>query len=88
MLAELDQVSRTIGLVLGCRHVTADQRLVEDLGAESADILNIMVTLEQKYGVKIDETEMTAVATVRDLYHLLMRMTHAATPGSDPPRST
>ena len=88
MLAELDQVSRTIGLVLGRRHVTADQRLVEDLGAESADILNIMVTLEQKYGVKIDETEMTAVATVRDLYHLLTRMTHAATPGSDPPRST
>jgi acyl carrier protein len=88
MLAELDQVSRTIGLVLGCRHVTADQRLVEDLGAESADILNIMVTLEQKYGVKIDETEMTTVATVRDLYHLLMRMTHAANPGSDPPRST
>ena len=91
MLAELEEVSRTVGLVLGCRQVTADQRLIEDLGAESADILNIMVTLEQKYCVKIDETEMTAVATVRDLYDLLMRMTHAATPastqGSDPPRS-
>ena len=92
MLAELEEVSRTVGLVLGCRHVTADQRLIEDLGAESADILNIMVTLEQKYGVKIDETEMTTVATVRDLYHLLLKMTHAATPastqGSDPARST
>ena len=92
MLAELEEVSRTVGLVLGRRQVTADQRLIEDLGAESADILNIMVTLEQKYGVKIDETEMTTVATVRDLYHLLLKITHGATPaanqGSDPARST
>jgi acyl carrier protein len=87
MLAELEEVSRTVGLVLGRRHVTADQRLVEHLGAESADILNIMVTLEQKYGVKIDETEMTTVATVRDLYHLVKKITDAATPAADPDRS-
>ena len=88
MLAELEEVSRTVGLVLGRRQVSADQRLVEDLGAESADILNIMVTLEQKYGVKIDETEMTTVATVRDLYHLLVKIAHAGPPGSDAARST
>ena len=41
MPAQLDDVSRTVGLVLGRRRVTADQRLVEDLGAESADILNM-----------------------------------------------
>jgi acyl carrier protein len=87
MLAEIEEVSRTVGLVLGRRHVTAEQRLMEDLGAESADILNIMVTLEQKYGVKIDETEMTRVATVRDLHDLLVKTTHAATPPSDPARS-
>ena len=81
MLAVLEEVSRTVGLVLGRRNVTADQRLIEDLGAESADILNIMVTLEQKYGVKIDEAEMTAAATVRDLHDLLVKMTHAAPPG-------
>jgi acyl carrier protein len=88
MLVELEEVSRTVGLVLGRRQVTGDQRLIEDLGAESADILNIMVTLEQKYSVKIDETEMTNVATVRDLYQLLLKITHASTQGSDPARST
>jgi acyl carrier protein len=88
MLAGLEEVSRTVGLVLGRPHVTADKRLMEDLGAESADILNIMVTLEQQYGVRIDETEMTTVSTVRDLYDLLMKGTHAATPASDPARST
>ncbi len=87
MLAELDEVGRTVGLVLGRRRVDADQRLVEDLGAESADVLNIMVTLEEKYGVKIDETEMTAVATVRDLYHLLAKITNAGSPDPNPHRA-
>ncbi len=87
MLAELDEVGRTVGLVLGRRRVDADQRLVEDLGAESADVLNLMVTLEEKYGVKIDEAEMTAVATVRDLYNLLAKITDAGNPGPNPHRS-
>jgi acyl carrier protein len=86
MLADFEEVSRTIGLVLGRRNVTGDQRLVEDLGAESADILNIMVTLEQKYGVQIDDAEMTAVATVSDLHHLLTKVVHAAGPNSDAAR--
>jgi acyl carrier protein len=76
MLAQLDDVSRTVGLVLGRRRVTADQRLVEDLGAESADVLNIVVTLEQKYSVRFDEAEMTNVATVGDLYQLLVKTKH------------
>jgi acyl carrier protein len=88
MPAQLDDVSRTVGLVLGRRSVTADQRLVEDLGAESADILNIMVTLEEEYAVRIDETEMTNVATVRDLHRLLVKTAHGTTtPGPDAPRT-
>jgi len=86
MLAELEDVSRTVGLVLGRRKVDPAQRLVEDLGAESADILNIMVTLEQKYAVKIEESDMTAVVTVQDLYQLLKKITDAA-PAAEPDRS-
>jgi acyl carrier protein len=77
VLVELEDVCRTVGLVLGRRNVAGDQRLIEDLGAESADILNIMVTIEQKYKVRIDENEMTVVATVRDLHRLLSKITHA-----------
>ena len=87
MKVELDEVGRTVGLVLGRRQVNSDQRLLEDLGAESADILNIMVTLEEKYNVKFDEAEMTTVATVRDLYDLLVKIIHAPTPASNPDRS-
>ena len=86
MTADLEDVCRTVGLVLGRRNVAAAQRLVEDLGAESADVLNIVVTLEQKYGVRIDDAEMGSVATVKDLHALLARLTHAQPP-ADPDRT-
>jgi acyl carrier protein len=86
LLADLEEVCRTVGLVLGRRNVAAAQRLVEDLGAESADILNIVVTLEQKYSVKIDDAEMGSVATVADLHAILARLAHARQP-ADPDRT-
>lgn len=87
MLIALEDVGRTIGLVLGRREVTADERLTEDLGAESIDLLNVMVTLEQKYGVSIDESAMAVVSTVRDLYDLVLKSPHVAIPPADPARS-
>ena len=72
MLIELADVCRTVDLVLGRRKTSAADRLVEDLGAESIDVLNVMVTLEQKYAVSIDEAAMATVSTVRDLYELVL----------------
>ena len=86
MLIELDDVCRTVGLVLGRRTVSADDRVMEDLGAESIDVLNVMVTLEQKYGVSIDEAAMAGVSTVRDLYAVVLKSPHAAPAPPDPGR--
>ena len=86
-MIELEEVCRTVGLVLGKRGVKADDHLIEDLGAESIDILGIMVTLEEKYGVAVDEAAMAAVSTVRDLYEVLLKSPHAPTPAADPARS-
>jgi acyl carrier protein len=84
---ELEEVCRTVSLVLGKRGVKADDHLIEDLGAESIDILGIMVTLEEKYGVAVDEAAMATVSTVRDLYEVLLKSPHAPTPAADPARS-
>jgi acyl carrier protein len=86
MLIDLDDVCRTVGLVLGRRNPKADDRLQEDLGAESIDVLNIVVTLEQKHGISIDEAAMARVSTVRDLYQLLLNNTDAASRPTDPAR--
>ena len=71
-MIEIDDVCRAVGLVLGRRDPKADDRLEADLGAESIDVLNIVVTLEQKYGVAIDESAMANVSTVRDLHTLVL----------------
>lgn len=74
MPVELQDICRTVGLVLGRRDVAAASRLAEDLGAESADVLNIIVTVEEKYGISIDDAEVPSVRTVGDLHQLLCRI--------------
>jgi acyl carrier protein len=83
MLIDLQDVCRTVGLVMGRRATKADDRLMEDLGAESMDVLNVMIALEQKYGVSIDEAAMATVSTVLDLYDLVLKSSHAAIPPAD-----
>ncbi len=83
MLIELDEVRRTVGLVLGRRLPPAEGRLKEDLGAESIDLLNIMATLEEKYGVSIGEAAMAEVSTVLDLHQLVTRNLRAGAAGTD-----
>jgi acyl carrier protein len=87
MLIELDDVCRTVSLALGRRGVKADDRLMEDLGAESMDILSAMCTVEEKYGVTVDEAAMATVSTVRDLYDVLLKSPHAPAQAANPNRS-
>lgn len=85
MLIELADVCNTVSLVLGKRGAKPDDRLIEDLGAESIDVLGVMVTLEEKYHVTVDEAAMAAVSTVRDLYDVVLKSPHVAPP-ADPAR--
>lgn len=76
-MIELDAVRHTVARVLGQRDPNPDDRLVEDLAAQSIDVLNIVVTLEQEFGVAIDEASTAGVSTVRDLYDLVLRSPNA-----------
>jgi acyl carrier protein len=84
MLIELPDVCRTVGLVLGKHDPAGDARLKEDLGAESMDLLNIMVTLEEKHGISIGEAAMAEVSSVRDLYQLVLKSPPAGAPTAGP----
>jgi acyl carrier protein len=42
--------------------------LIDDLGIESLDFVDIVVTIEKEFGFKVKREEITAVRTLEDLY--------------------
>lgn len=67
----MDEIKKIVGLQLGARDVEADSLLVEDLGAESADVANLVAVLEERYQITVKETELVKLRTPADLYELV-----------------
>jgi len=65
------ELASVIGLTLGSRRVRESDRLLEDLGLESADLLNLLIAVEDRFGVAIDELEAFELKTVADLGNLI-----------------
>jgi len=45
-----------------------DAHLIDDLGIESLDFVDIVVTIEKEFGFKVKREEITDVRTLSDLY--------------------
>jgi acyl carrier protein len=48
------------------RRLTDDARLAEDLGADSLDVVEIVMSCEERFGVVIPNREATGLATLGD----------------------
>lgn len=68
MTIQMEDIFHLIKVTLGVRQVGPEDRIVEDLGAESADIANILAAVEDKFGVYIDEEDIADIRTVADLH--------------------
>jgi len=51
--------------------ITMETRLVEDLKADSLDVVELIMDIEQEYGVQVPEEELPNVHTVGDIVKLL-----------------
>jgi acyl carrier protein len=67
----MDEIKKLVGLQLGVRNVKDTDRFVEDLGAESADVANLISSVEEKYRVEIKESEIALIFTPLDLLNLI-----------------
>lgn len=77
-LPDINQINKLIGYHLGIPDVQQDQRLQEDLGAESADLANIVASLEEKYSIRVTESEIARLYTPADIYDLLIKHLNAS----------
>jgi acyl carrier protein len=74
MTVTLSDLKTLVGLQLGRSTIDDTAHFVEELGAESADILNIILAVQDKYDIHIADSEMSEVRTTFDLYNLVKRL--------------
>ncbi|MCP5053272.1 MAG: acyl carrier protein [bacterium] len=72
MNVTLEEVQKMARLQLGLRKISPDDRFMEDLGAVSADMVNLVATAEEQFNVSFDEEDLAGVRCVRDLYDLII----------------
>jgi len=68
-----DEIRKMVELQLGKRDVRDNDRLVEELGAESVDMANLVAAVEEKYGIAIKESEIARIFTPWDLFELVQK---------------
>lgn len=71
ILIKIEEIIDLVKVQLGVKQIKKESRIIEDLGAESADIVNIIASLEDKYRIKIKEEEIGDIQTVGDLSALV-----------------
>ena len=55
--------------------VTLEASLKDDLGADSLDAVEIVMDIEDEFGVEIDDTKAEAISTVGDLVTYIEELT-------------
>ncbi len=71
MEISVEEIIYIVGLQLGIKDISEEQRIVEDLGAQSADVVNIIVAIEEKYQIFISEEKIAKIRIVKDLYSMI-----------------
>ena len=51
--------------------ITPEAEVVKDLGADSLDVVELMMALEDEYGVTLPESEVENVKTVQDIVDMM-----------------
>jgi acyl carrier protein len=61
-------------LNLPIEKVTPDAKIVDDLGADSLDVVELLSQLEEEYGIIIPDEEAETLATVADVANIIEKL--------------
>jgi len=67
-MAILDEVKEVVAEQLGANidEIKEDSKFVEDLGADSLDVVELVMALEEKFDIEIPDESAEKIATVSD----------------------
>ncbi len=80
MAVDFEKVKKIIVDRLGVdgSEVTLEASLVDDLGADSLDTLELVMALEEEFGIEIPDEDAEKIATVKDaIQYIESKLQHA-----------
>ena len=65
----LDKVKKLIAsqLNIAVEDIKDDSRLIEDLGADSLDVVEMLMSLEEEFGISIPDEETSKLVIVKEI---------------------
>ncbi len=72
-MAVVDKVKQLIADQLGkaVDEITEDKEVVKDLGADSLDVVEMLMSLEEEFNITVPEEEAVNIKTVGDIVKLI-----------------
>lgn len=72
-MAAYDKVAGLIAdqLGLNASDITAESDIIKDLGADSLDVVQMLMGLEEEFGITVSEDEANGLKTVGDIVALV-----------------
>ncbi|HIZ03466.1 MAG TPA: acyl carrier protein [Candidatus Borkfalkia avistercoris] len=54
--------------------ITLESDIIKDLGADSLDVVELLISLEDDYGISIPEDDIVGVKTVKDIVDMIEKL--------------
>ena len=69
----LDKVKKLVADQLGIseKEITENSHIIDDLGADSLDVIEMLMTLEEEYGITIPDDKINQVKTIGQIVELI-----------------
>lgn len=69
----MDRIKKMLAKQLGIKEdkIKPESRIVEDLGADSLDVVELLMTLEDEFNISVTDEEAATLKTVEDILNIL-----------------
>ena len=69
----LEKVKTLVAEQLGISadEIKAESNIIEDLGADSLDVIEMLMALEEEYGISIPDEEINQIKTIAQIVELI-----------------